>query len=159
MEKRTDFKNEVHALLDQSGVTHSGSLWSNEGREFLAELTLDSPSQLLLEQWLEAIDEFTVKIKRMQRKIETVARSVDEMEFLLSVPGIAAYSGLMIHGEIGDVDRFDRANEVVSYAGLDPVVRESGVLRTEAGISKQGNGYLRTFSTSFEQTTLFFAKK
>lgn len=49
----------------------------------------------------------------------------------------------MIHGEIGDVDRFDRTSEVVSYAGLDPVVRESPDSRTEGGISEQGNGYLR----------------
>jgi transposase len=143
MDKRTDFKNEVNALLDQNGVTYSGSLWTNEGREFLAELTLDGPSQLLLEQWLEAIDEFTVKIKRMQRKIEKVAASIDELDVLMTAPGIAAYSGLMVHGEVGEVDRFDRANEVVSYAGLDPVVRESGDSRTEGGISKQGNGYLR----------------
>lgn len=143
MDKRTDFKNEVNALLDQQGITYSGSLWTNEGREFLAELTLEGPSQLLLEQWLEAIDEFTVKIKRMQRKIENVATSVDEIDVLMTAPGIAAYSGLMVHSEIGEVDRFDRASEVVSYAGLDPVVRESGDSRTEGGISKQGNGYLR----------------
>jgi transposase len=143
MDKRTDFKNEVNSLLDQQGITYSRSLWTNEGREFLAELTLDGPSQLLLEQWLEAIDEFTVKIKRMQRKIENVTASIDEMEFLLSAPGIAAYSGLMIYSEIGEVDRFDRANEVVSYAGLDPVVRESPDSRTEGGISKHGNGYLQ----------------
>jgi transposase len=143
MDKRTDFKNEVKALLDQNGVTYSGSLWTIEGREFIAELTLDDPPQLLLEQWLEAVDEFTVKIKRMQRKIEKVAASVNETDVLMSAPGIAAYSGLMIHGEIGEVDRFDRANEVVSYAGLDPIVRESGDSRTEGGISKEGNGYLR----------------
>lgn len=37
------------------------------------------------------------------------------MDLLMSAPGIAAYSGLMIYGEIGEVDRFDRANEVMSY--------------------------------------------
>ena len=143
MDKKTDFRNEVHALLDQQGITHTGSLWSDEGREFLAELTLDEPWQFLLDQWLEAIDEFDAKIKRAQRKIETVAKQLEEMDLLMSAPGIAAYSGLMIYSEIGEVDRFDRANEVVSYAGLDPVVRESGDSRTEGGISKQGNGYLR----------------
>lgn len=35
----------------------------------------------------------------------------------------------MIHTEIGEIDRFDQANQVVSYAGLDPVVRESGDCR------------------------------
>jgi transposase len=32
--KQTDFKNEVNALLDQQGITHTGSLWSDKGREF-----------------------------------------------------------------------------------------------------------------------------
>jgi transposase len=133
-------------------------LWSDEGREFLAELTLGGPWQLLLEQWLEAIDEFDVKIKRMQRKIETVAMQLEEMDLLTSAPGIAAYSGLMIHGEIGEVDRFDRANEVVSYAGLDPVVRESGDSRTEGEISKQGNGYLRWILVQCANTAVHNSK-
>jgi transposase len=156
--KQNDFQNEVHALLDQQGITHTGSLWSDEGREFLAELTLDEPWQLLLDQWLEAIDEFDVKIKRTQRKIETMAKQLEEMELLMSAPGIAAYSGLMTYGEIGEVDRFDRANEVVSYAGLDPVVRESGDSRTEGGISKQGNGYLRWILVQCANTAVHNAK-
>ena len=35
VDKRSDFKNEVNSLLDQSGVTYDGSLWSDQGREFL----------------------------------------------------------------------------------------------------------------------------
>jgi transposase len=35
VDKRSDFKNEVNSLLDQQGITYSGSLWTNEGREFL----------------------------------------------------------------------------------------------------------------------------
>ncbi len=131
VEKRSDFKNEVNSLLDQNGVTYDGSLWSDQGREFLRELMLDDASELLLEQWLEAIDEFTVKIKRMQRRIEEVAAEVDELNTLMSAPGIAAFSGLMIYSEIGEVKRFDRAAEVVSHAGLDPVIRESGDSRRE----------------------------
>jgi len=65
--KQTDFQNEVHALLDQQEITHEGSLWSSEGREFLAELTLEESWLLLLDRWLEAINEFDVKIKRTQR--------------------------------------------------------------------------------------------
>ena len=146
VDRRSDFKNEVNSLLDQNSVTYDGSLWSEQGRGFLRELTLDDASELLLEQWLEAIDEFTVKIKQMQQRIEEVAADVDELETLMSVPGIAAFSGLMIHGEIGEAERFDRVAEVVSYAGLDPVIRESGDSRREGQISKKGNGYLRWVS-------------
>ena len=87
VDKRSDFKNEVNSLLDQNGVTYDGSLWSEEGREFLRELTLDDASELLLEQWLEAIDEFTVKIKRMQQRIEEVATEVDELNSALNAAG------------------------------------------------------------------------
>jgi len=133
-------------------------LWSEEGREFLRELTLDDASELLLEQWLEAIDEFTVKIKRMQRRIEEVAADVDKLDTLMSAPGIAAFSGLMIYGEIGEVERFDRAAEVVSYAGLDPVIRESGDSRREGQISKEGNGYLRWILVHCANTAVHNAK-
>jgi transposase len=64
----------------------------------------------------------------------------------------------MIYGEIGEVDRFDQANEVVSYAGLDPVVRESGDSQTEGEISKRGNGYLRWILVQSANTVVHNAK-
>jgi transposase len=156
--KRTDFKNEVTALLDQNGITFDGKLWTDEGREFLEELTLEEPYQMLLNQWVEAVDEFTRKIKVLQRKIESVATEVEETSLLMSVPGIAAYSSVMILSELGEIDRFDQSSEVVSYAGLDPVVRESGDSRTEHGISKQGNGYLRWILVQCANTAVHNAK-
>ncbi len=62
----------------------------------------------------------------------------------MSIPGVSFYSSLLITSELGDIDRFDRDKEVVSFARLDPVVRESGDSRTEAGISKRGNPRLRS---------------
>lgn len=143
VDKQGDFQNEVNSLLDQHGIVYEGSLWTDEGRAFLEEVELDEASELILEQWLEAIDEFTVKISRLQRKIEEVATTVEEMEVLTTAPGVAAFSGLMVYSELGEIERFDRANQAVSYAGLDPVVRESGESRREGHISKQGNKNLR----------------
>lgn len=158
VEKQTDCKNEVHAVLDQNGVTFDGSLWSDEGREFLEDLTLREPADLLLEQWLRAIDEFEERIKRLQRRIEKCANEVEAVTRLMTVPGIAAYSGLMIYAEIGEIERFETAAELVSYAGLDPVVRESGDTRKEGSISKQGNAYLRWILTQCASTAVFNAK-
>jgi transposase len=53
------------------------------------------------------------------------------------------YSSLLITAELSEIDRFDRDTQVVSYAGLDPVVCESGDSRTEGGVSKRGSGNLR----------------
>ena len=90
-----------------------------------AILMLEEPTQLLPDQWLELIDDFNEKIKRLDRRIERIAAFHEETQLFMSVPGISSFSGLMIHTEVGEIDRFDRANQVVSYAGLDPVVRGS----------------------------------
>jgi transposase len=147
-----------NANLDEVTQQYESSLWSDEGREFPEELTLEEPSQMMLEHWLDAIDEFTEKIKRIQREIERKAAAIEELETLMTAPGIAAYSGLMVHGEIGEVERFDRANEVVSYAGLDPTVRESGDSRTAGDISKEGNRYLRWILVQCTNTAVRNAK-
>lgn len=57
----------------------------------------------------------------------------------MTIPGVSYYSALMIYAEVGEIDRFDRDKEVVSYAGLNPVIRESGDSRIEGGISKRGS--------------------
>ena len=74
VEKRTDYKNEVHTILDQNGISHEGSLWTDEGREFLRELALEEPAQLLLDQWLELIDDLSEKITRLDRRLSVSLR-------------------------------------------------------------------------------------
>lgn len=158
IEQRTDCKNEVHAVLDHHGVAIDGSPFSDEGRAQLDDLDLPSPGDLLLEQWLGLIDDINGRVKQLDREIERMAKSVPETELLMTVPGISSYSGLMIHAEIGEIDRFDEAGQVVSYAGLDPSVRESGDTRHEGSISKEGSSYLRWILVQCAQTAVHTCK-
>jgi len=61
---------------------------------------------------------------------------------------------LLITVEIGEINRFDKAEEVVNYAGLDPVVRESGDSRIENGVSKRVSGDLRWILVQCVQTAV-----
>lgn len=145
VEKRTDFKNEVHAVLDKEGISYSWDPFSVAGREKImsAGLEISKVNQSLLESFLDVIDELSQQIKKIEKLIRETAGSLKETQLLMTVPGISYYSSLLITSEIGDVERFDRAEEVVSYAGLDPVVEESGDTRKEGGISKSGSKNLR----------------
>ena len=145
VEKRTDFKNEVHALLDQQGVSYDWDPFSAAGRDTLlgGDLDLSGVAQQLLSSFLSVIDEFTEQIRELETVIEDTAASLEETQLLMTIPGVSFFSGLLIHAEIGEIDRFDRSEELVSYAGLDPVVRESGGTRKEGSISKKGNAALR----------------
>ncbi|PSQ34962.1 IS110 family transposase [Halobacteriales archaeon SW_10_66_29] len=131
------------AELDQHGVRYDDDLFTKEGREFLAELALEEPGTLLLEQWLETIDDLTERIETLDEEIEEIAADCEHPQLLQTIPGVGAYSAVVIYAEIGEIERFEDADKLVSYAGLDPTVRESGDSRTEGSISKEGNSQLR----------------
>jgi transposase len=50
---------------------------------------------------------------------------------------------LTLYAELGEIERFDGDKELVSYAGLNPVIRESGDTRIEGSISKRGSSRIR----------------
>jgi len=156
VEKRTDFKNEVHALLDKHGITYDWDPFSVNGREILAseDFSLSVVGDQLMESFLSIIDELTAQIEELEEMIEETAASLEATQLLMTIPGVSFYSSLLITSEIGEIERFDRAEEVVSYAGLNPVVRESGDSRTEGGISKRGSGDLRWILVQCVQTAV-----
>jgi transposase len=156
VEKRTDFKNEVHAILDKEGISYDWDPFSVEGREILAgeDLALGPVAEQLLESFLSVIDELTAQIEGLEELIEETAASLEATQLLMTIPGVSFYSSLLITSELGEIERFDRAEEVVSYAGLNPVVRESGDSRTEGGISKRGSGDLRWILVQCVQTAV-----
>ena len=63
---------------------------------------------------------------------------------ILTIPGISYVTAGLILGEIGDITRFKNSNSLISYAGLDIEVYESGKYKaTNRSISKKGSRYLR----------------
>lgn len=63
---------------------------------------------------------------------------------ITSITGIGDVLGAAIFSEIGDISRFERANQLVAYAGLDVAVKQSGNFNaTDTKISKRGSPYLR----------------
>ena len=143
IEQRKETANRVHALLNKQGITRNIKPLSQDGRESLRELSLEDPFSALLESYLRVIETVTDEIVELDEKIEEQAASIDAVQRLMTIPGVAAYSALTIYAELGEVERFDSEKEAVSYAGLDPVIRESGGSRKEGGISKEGSAHLR----------------
>jgi transposase len=143
VENRTEYVNKVHELLSDQGITENVRPLTEAGRESLRELSLPEPFETLLESYLDVIESLTAEIDQLDAAIEEIAESLEETQRLMTIPGVSHYSALLIHAEVGDVSRFHSDKAVVSYAGLNPVVRESPDSRTEGGISKQGSHRLR----------------
>lgn len=158
VQDRTKWKNEIHALLDRHGIRYDGDLFTQEGRDFLETLDLDGRGNLLLEQWLDLIDDLSAKKETLDEEIVAVASTIDEVELLLTIPGVGPYRALVIHAELGEIERFDGEEAVVSYAGLDPTVKESGETRKEGSISKRGNSQLREVLVGAARTAVQTSK-
>lgn len=79
--------------------------------------------------------------------IERMSSLANDMPFyhqLKTIPGIGSLLAVRLIAELGDLSRFDNSHQLIAYAGLDPVVYQSGQFDGKhLSISKKGNRYLR----------------
>jgi transposase len=145
VEDRTSAKNRVQATLADRGITYNGELFCQKGREFLLreELPLSAADHDLIETDLAVIDSFDEQIGRLTAQIDELAVTWGDTQLMMTIPGIGAITAATIKAEVGEFERFDHKTEVVSYAGLDPAVRQSGEKETTGGITKEGSSLLR----------------
>lgn len=173
---KTDKSDAKH--LYAYGVSQSPSLWKGESREqqeclqivrllgvytkqstqlknkLHGESVLGTPSKLVvasLKRQLKNIQKEIVKLEDLL--LENVKKSYqEEVTLLKSIPGIGGKTALMLLVFTDGFNRFTSANELCSYAGITPMIRESGSsIKGRPRISKMGNPKLRNllFMCSF----------
>ncbi len=74
-----------------------------------------------------------------------IAEAYDEIDSVIkSVSGVGNIDGAIIFGVIGDIRRFPDASKLLSYAGLDSRIRQSGRFQAKSTrMSKRGSSMLR----------------
>ncbi|MGT2683500.1 IS110 family transposase, partial [Streptococcus porci] len=72
-----------------------------------------------------------------------LAQPLPEYDILLSIPGIAETTATSIIGELGDIRRFQSANQINAFIGIDLRHYESGNFIAKEHITKRGNPYAR----------------
>jgi len=91
---------------------------------------------------LQQLDLLESQCQQLDAEIEAMLAEVPQ--FITSIPGVGSITGATILAEIGDVHRFDSPEKLVAYAGIDPVVYQSGQFEAkETRMSKRGSPYLR----------------
>ncbi|MDD2329101.1 MAG: IS110 family transposase [bacterium] len=95
-----------------------------------------------IRQLIEQIEFVELQIESLDREIASYMDSLDSP--ITTIPGIGPVYGATILAELGDIRRFPSGKQIVSYAGLDASVHESGDFKgSQARISKRGSAYLR----------------
>ena len=143
VEERTAEKNRVQAVLARTDNIYDSELFGPDGREFLAELSLSEGDRMIVEAHLSIIDEYDEQIEILDKKISQQLAESPAAELLLTIPGVGEYTAATVIAEVGEIERFDTDKQLVSYAGLDPEVHQSGDTEIRGGISKEGSAPLR----------------
>ena len=114
--------------------THAGSI--------LTIPELDMVIAIEIKTLITQLELFDEQIKSVEGKISQMMKQIDTK--IMSIPGIADILGPTILSEIGNVNRFSNAKKLVAFAGLDPIVSQSGRFENKSGrISKRGSPLLR----------------
>ncbi|MGT2799349.1 IS110 family transposase [Streptococcus marmotae] len=99
---------------------------------------------------MEEVRYYAQELLRLSNRRQTVldemvtfAQPLPEYEILLSIPGIAETTATSIIGELGDIRRFQSANQINAFIGIDLRHYESGNFLAKEHITKRGNPYAR----------------
>ena len=99
---------------------------------------------------LEEVRYYAKELLRLSEQRQAVleqmvelAQPLPEYEILLSIPGIAEITATSMIGELGDIRRFQSANQINAFIGIDLRHYESGNFLAKEHITKRGNPYAR----------------
>jgi transposase len=142
--QRSRLKNLLQGVLHQEGHRKPVSdLFGKAGRQWLSELELSPAARVVVNTYLPLLDELNRQIAEQERQLATLAAADQRARWLQTIPGIGAYSAMVIVAEVGDIGRFASKRSLASYAGLVPRVRESAGKRSYGSITRAGSETLR----------------
>lgn len=143
----TSIKNTLHAILTRYNSDRT-DLFTRVGRAAAQKLQLLEEERWLVNDLFDDLDQTTKRLKSIDQRLVLFAAGASQVEqearaVLATMPGVGPVTMDVVLAELGDVTRFRCADAVVSFAGLDPGVRESDGKRKELKLSKAGSPLLR----------------
>lgn len=143
---RTRVKNEVHAILATYLVPRCphADLFNRRGRAWLAEQLLPDDERAAIARHVREIDRLAEDLAALDRDIGMAVVDDASVKRLLTITGINVTVAAGLVAAIGDIHRFPNPQKLVSYFGLNPRVRQSGLGLAQHGrISKAGRSHAR----------------
>jgi transposase len=141
-------RHRLSKLLLRHGIRFDdGPAWSQRHRDWLATIALEWPAaQATLLDAQGAIDALCHRRDGLEREIVALVPSSPwavQAARLRCLRGIDTLTAVGLCAEIGDFERFARAEQLMSYIGLVPCESTTGQQRRLGSITKTGSGHAR----------------
>lgn len=140
-------KNRIHAILKNNGVsTSKKDSFSKQGIEDIKNFEFSSDDKLQIEILLNQIEYLEKEILKIKNRILSYSFIFKEqIELLMTIPGISLFMGMAIITDISDIENFKNAKRLCSYLGIVPRTSESNKKIKHGKITKKGRKTARTF--------------
>lgn len=143
---RTRIKNEVHSILHAHLIPRCphADLFNGAGRAWLARQPVPADERVAIDRHVRELDRLAEDLKALDKEIAADSLDDPSIARLITITGINLTVAAGIVAAIGDVHRFSSPQKLVSYFGLNPRVRQSGLGAAHHGrISKAGRSHAR----------------
>lgn len=144
--QRTRLKNIVQSILHTHLIARPpvADLFGKKGWAWLGEQPLPLDERLAVERHLRELDRLAEDLTVIERDLAHHALEDGDVRRLMTVTGIDMTVAVGIVAVIGRISRFPGPDKLVSYFGLNPSVRQSGLQPAKHGrITKQGRAHAR----------------
>jgi transposase len=141
-------RHRLSKLLLRHGIRFDdGAAWTERHRQWLQTVTLPWPAaHATLLDARGAIDALAHRRDQLEREIVAMLPSCPwtvQVSRLRCLRGIDTLTAVGLCAEIGDFERFARAEQLMSYVGLVPSESTTGQQRQLGSITKTGSGHAR----------------
>ena len=110
-----------------------------------AKLSIGMPSvaeEIQIRHLVNQIELLEEQLSEIDKRIEEFSVQVNST--ILSIPGISHFSGTSILAELGDICNYQKASQIIKFAGVAPYHYESSQFTAQhTAITKKGSRYLR----------------
>jgi len=147
VKEKTANKNRIHSLLKDNGLfINKSDIFSVNIRKLIDEKQVNEIRKVQINTLLDEIELKEKSIERIKNQILTYSSKFkEELEILMSIPGISLFIGLAIMADIGDIKNFKNAKKLSAYLGIVPRVKESNRKVRTGKITKKGRKIARSF--------------
>lgn len=146
--QRVALSNHMRGILMEYGITLAQGVKVISTK--LPELLEDANNALpiltrhLLAQIKSSHDELNERINNLENQLKAWHRGNEISQRLATIPGIGVMTATALAAQIGNAETFKNGRHLAAYLGLVPRQASSGGKPRLLGISKRGDGYLRS---------------
>jgi transposase len=125
VKRQTALKNWMGSLLHHETWEDRENLWSAKGRARIQRLGFSASDRALVEWKLEQLDQLAAQQEQIEKRMLAIYDVWPEAQRVDEVRGVGMVTAVSVLAHVGPIERFATAEDLISYAGLAPGVRQS----------------------------------